>query len=193
MTDHCLRVSRMSTILKSFWQVQFPSLLESPNNLVNVGCVQAIWCLLQGFLQNFNRFGPSSLIPLTQKEEHLNKKGGAAHPEGAQKAGCGPSVAEGSFIKRWQTFGCGCWAIWAHYSLEVWRSGHDYWQSALNDEMSLLMRWWLFSRTASRIWLGEMFFCASTWQMCWKPAEQQTCISVPLTIFILPLCHFMSF
>lgn len=47
----------------------------------------------------------------TEGRTSLNREGGTAHPEGAQKAGCGLSVAEGSFIKRWQTSGWGCRAI----------------------------------------------------------------------------------
>lgn len=88
MTDHCEKVSRMSTILKSFRQVQFPSLLERPSNLVKVGCVQAkpygLFCKASSKIST--DLG-SLILPYTEGRTSLSREGGAAHPEGAQKAG----------------------------------------------------------------------------------------------------------
>ncbi len=147
MTAHCETKSRMSTILKSFWQVQLPSLLERLSNLVIISCVQTkpYGVFFKASSKISTNLGPSSLIPpYTEGRTSLNREGGKAHPEGFQKAGCELSVAEGSFIKRWQTSRWGCRAIrriivqkW----LWLWQSRFKWCYQSANEVVALFSPW----------------------------------------------------
>lgn len=168
MTDHCENVSRMSTILKP------PLASETP---LYPGKTRQFWLKLAAsklsHMASFARLPPKKIkhiwSRLTEGRTSLHREDGWAHPERALKSRTWAFWSWRVIHKETTDIRSDLGALLC-WSVKKWRW---LWQSALNDAISLLMRCRLHSRLVRGKRMRVMGFCVSTWQMCWKPAEQQ--------------------